>query len=118
MAITRRVLFPSEIGRLEYLFRFVFCMFLLGFYLMVFNAINPLWFELNDVNWLACLLSIPIFLILIYMVSFVIAPRLRDAGIPGLAALLVLVPVVNLFLSIAALFLPTGAISLRSGKSD
>ncbi len=116
MVVIRRVFFPSHIGRLEYLFRFIFCIFLLGFYLMIVEAIGSISIQMHEWDWVMALLITPFLLIGIYIVPFVIAPRLRDAGIPALAALLVVVPVVNMLLSLAALFLPTGAMSGASRR--
>jgi uncharacterized membrane protein YhaH (DUF805 family) len=79
------------------------------FVAMICSSINPIPLELSGHDWLLGFFAIPFLAIYVYALAFVLAPRLRDAGLPRLVALLALVPFVNIIVGLAALLLPTGA---------
>jgi hypothetical protein len=109
-----RFFFPTEIGRVSYIFRTICCTFLLLFVVMISSSLNPVPLELSGYDWLFGLFLVPALGIYIYAIAFVLAPRLRDVGLPRLLAILALVPFLNVVVGLAALLLPTGAMISHS----
>ena len=79
------------------------------FAIMIREAVKPVPVEVSGHDWFSGFFGLTILGIWIYAAAFIVAPRLRDAGFPGILALLALVPCVNVLIGIAAMFLPTGA---------
>jgi uncharacterized membrane protein YhaH (DUF805 family) len=107
-----RMLFPPEIGRVSFLFRTVMCaaMALLVWLLAV--SAMPMGYQLRDDDWGVWMLGfVPLIIIYVYALAFVLAPRLRDAGLPRISALLALIPILNVIVFAAALVLPTAAMA-------
>ena len=109
-----RFFFPTEINRVSYIFRTISCAFMLLFVVMISSALNPIPLELSGYDWVFGLFLVPVLGIYIYALAFVLAPRLRDVGLPRLLAILAIVPFLNVVVGLAALLLPTGAMISHS----
>src|SRR6185369_8677277 len=90
-----RLFFPMEINRVSYCFRMVLCLLVGLLSVGIFSSINTLPPEVSGYGPLFSLMALPFLVAYAYVVAFIVAPRLRDAGLPRLAALLALVPGLN-----------------------
>jgi len=94
------LLFPERIGRVDFFWRmFLVCVtFCVGAYVCSL-------FPENSNLRLALALALGTVL-LMYPVTFILVPRVRDLGLPSLAIAFLLVPVLNALLVIALFFAP------------
>jgi uncharacterized membrane protein YhaH (DUF805 family) len=86
-----RFAFPRKIGRLEYFIRLLVCGLMVGYLIAFHDATEPR-------------IALTVFVIWHFGVFFVLWPRLRDCGMPGMWVILSLMPVIFVFLSIALIF--------------
>jgi hypothetical protein len=95
-----KLLLPKRIGRLSFLIRLI-AVLILHFAVGSLIQHLPLAPEIR-----AVLLAVWVMVLLVYYYIFVIIPRVRDFGLPALAALLCLIPLFNILLLMALLFGP------------
>lgn len=84
-------LFPKQLARLAYFFR-----------VLLWNVL--VWFSFDFIEPEPLPEVIYGISILVYLVFFIILPRLRDAGMSAWWLILILVPVVDFFLGVVLLF--------------
>ena len=118
----KTAIFPKVLDRPGYLFRLFLCVFFMGAAGVIGGAIALRYgrYDLSGqrsifVFWTT--MAIASTLWLAYGLPFVVAPRLRDAGISGWIALFGLVPLLGYLVFIFALFLPTGAVPPEPPKA-
>jgi uncharacterized membrane protein YhaH (DUF805 family) len=115
-------IFPRALDRPGYLFRLFLCVFFMGAVGLIGGAIALRYgrYDLSGqriklILWAS--MGIGWTLWLAYGLPFILAPRLRDAGISGWIALFGLVPLLGYLVFIFALFLPTGAVPPEPKKA-
>jgi uncharacterized membrane protein YhaH (DUF805 family) len=80
------------------------------FAMLVQDSVRTVPVQVSGHDWFSGVFGLALIGIWIYAAAFIVAPRLRDAGLPGLLAVLVLLPVVKLLLCVGALLLPSAAV--------
>jgi uncharacterized membrane protein YhaH (DUF805 family) len=101
-----RILFPSKIGRVSFLIRYVV--------LLVTAGIAVALMQISDRTTagikIGLCVGVIVLLILVLICLFraILNPRLRDMGLHTAFALLIFVPIINLIFLLGLLFLPPG----------
>jgi uncharacterized membrane protein YhaH (DUF805 family) len=88
----------------------IVCLWLALLFVAFTGHINPAMMELRGYDSLLGWVFLPFAMLLLYVPLFVLAPRLKDVGLPRLLALLVLVPCVNGLLCLVLIFLRSGLV--------
>jgi uncharacterized membrane protein YhaH (DUF805 family) len=92
-------LFPTKVGRLSYFLRLLTVLAMhLGVYLFSQQLADAKTRALIVISW--------VILALIYGLLFIVLPRVRDFGLPTLAAVLFLIPILNTVFALCLLFGP------------
>ena len=98
----RRIFQPYLLDRTSFAIRFSL------FFVFLFFSFATVYVLLAFIHKILAILvsSAWIFAMILYFYFFILAPRLRQTGLPGIYAILLLLPIINLLILCVAFFFP------------
>ena len=120
MNILLNVLFPQRISRIQYAVRYFTLLFVMVFSSVLMRLSDHIHSAPLSIGLILFSMGVLIFS-LVCLFRSILIPRIRDIGLHGAFALLVLVPFINFLFVFALLFIPGNAFNkatIPAGQDD